>query len=55
VSVKDLMGRDRHKKIAGARRCAMRAVRAMDPVPSLTTIGRWFGLHHTTVLHACRQ
>ena len=58
VSVKDILGPSRVRKITRARQEAMRTVRSLErddgTVPSLPQIGRWFGRDHSTVSHACQ-
>ena len=59
VSVDDIIGPRRFKKLVIPRRAAMRAVRCMIMAncqpPSYPQIGRWFNRDHTTVLHHCRN
>lgn len=58
LPVEALLGRSQVMGIADARRMAIRGVRCMTMAdgkpPSLPRIGRWFGRHHTTILHYCR-
>jgi len=54
VSVKDLMGKGRHKAVTGARHVAMYTVREVTKL-SLPQLGKAFGRDHTTVLHACKK
>lgn len=53
VPVEDIMGRSRLAQIARARQLAMYLCRRYRGAP-LTLVGRFFGRHHTTVLHAER-
>lgn len=54
VSLVDVMGADRDQAVSHARFEAMYRVRARFG-DSLSQIGRLFGRHHTTVLHALQR
>jgi chromosomal replication initiation ATPase DnaA len=54
VTVADILGDSRVKKIAWARCAAYAAVRA-ETGASFPKIGRWFRRHHTTVLTGIRS
>ncbi len=53
LTVEDILGVDRHKGIAEARKVAMYVVRCyVKPTPSYPVIGREFKRDHTTVMSA---
>lgn len=53
VTVPEILGPSRHRRVAWPRQEAIAAVREMFRDP-LDQIGALFGRHHTTVMHAIR-
>lgn len=62
VTVADILGKERKRTIAWARQDAAFRLKRIawgsggwsNGTPSFPQVGRWLGLDHTTVLHACR-
>lgn len=52
VSAADIMFGVRAYEVVDARMAAIYEVKAMKPALSSTLLGKWFGIDHTTVLHA---
>lgn len=63
LEVGDILGQSRKRCVARARQDAAWRLKNMawgaeggwsDGKPSFPQVGRWMGLDHTTILHACR-
>jgi hypothetical protein len=52
VPVAAVSGRVRNETTDRARRAAVYAIKAAQPDISSTTLGKWFGRHHTSILFA---
>ena len=58
VSVREILGRRRTRKVSFARFEAMARIRALNfngRTPSLPQIGAWLGRDHTSVLNGLRR
>ena len=54
VSVEDIKGRKRTKELSNARHITIYILRTITNM-SLTDIGKYFNMHHTSVLSACSK
>jgi chromosomal replication initiation ATPase DnaA len=54
TTVASILAGDRHRNVVYARAAACLRLRGRGKHASLPAIGRWLGLHHTSVLHLIR-
>jgi chromosomal replication initiation ATPase DnaA len=55
VSVAQVLGRSRCRRCVAARYAAIRRIHETFPAKSYAEIGRIFGRHHATIIHALKR
>lgn len=51
TTVEEILAGSRHTNVVQARKATVKRIRERPVTPSTPTIGRWLGMHHTSVLH----